>query len=141
MKTSLLLITFILGIVGCRERLPKELSLANSIVGAAPIKFTNQLPMRTLMSSVDLGSGFTATISHGYFTTDQDKDLDFLEVAIEHPISNGFHVSLMEAFALEDLPPDILKKSADQIVSQNNNSVIFDLGTVKVTTNQPKKRY
>jgi len=140
MKTSIHVLTLAVLVANCRPKPPEELSLPNRITGADAIEFTTQRPTRTVVSSVDLEFSYRATISHGYFTADPDKDLDFLEVAIEYPTSRGIGVSMMKAFALKDLPKDILDRRADQIVSQTADSIIFDLGTVTVTADKPWNR-
>jgi hypothetical protein len=47
---------------------------------------------------------------------------------------------MMKAFALKDLPPDILERRGDQIVSQTDDSILFDLETVTVTAELPWKQ-
>lgn len=120
--------------------MPTDLGRPYTITGAEPIEFSNHRPTRTVVSSTKLDFGYSATISHGYFTADADEELDFVEVAIEHPSSKGTGVSMMKAFALADLPDDVLQRRADQIVSTTRDSVVFDLGTVTIAAEKPWKR-
>ena len=63
-----------------------------------------------------------------------------MDIAIQYPSANATYVSMMKAFALKDLPPDILGRRGDQIVSQTDDSILFDLETVTVTAELPWKQ-
>ena len=124
---------------GCRTKPPTELDLPNTIVGAEAIEFGGRSSTRRVMSSLDLENGFTATVSHGYFTAESNEDIDFIEVMIEDPKStkDEIFVRFRKAFALEDLPPDILPQTADEIVSITEDSIVFNLGSVTVRADKP----
>lgn len=122
---------------GCREGSPRALGLPHSVEGAEPIAFRDGRHHRKLVSSVDLHLSYTATVSHGYFTSEPDEDIDFLEVAIEYPTSHGAGVCMKQSFKLDDLPADILDRDAGEIVSTTNDSIVFDLGTVTVRADKP----
>jgi hypothetical protein len=140
MKSVFQILAATLLIAGCRPKPFEELRLPHTIAGAEALDFKNRGTSRTVISSTELGHGYNATVSHGYFRSDADKDLDFVEIAIQYPSANATYVSMMKAFALKDLPPDILERRGDQIVSQADDSIIFDLGSVTVTAELPWKQ-
>ena len=125
---------------GCRHRSKGPFlkgELPSSVQGAPEVDFAGKTTTRTVTSRTPIYSGYEATVAHGYFTSDPDKDLDFLEVAIERRYEGGSNVFLMKAFSLKDLPPDILDREAKEIVFISDGRVVFDLGTVKVTSRAP----
>lgn len=139
MRTAIQMLAVMLLLAGCRPEPFEELRLPHTITGAEPLDFTKRGTTRSVISSTELGHGYNATVSHGLFTSDADKDLDFVEIMIEYPSENAIYVSMRKAFALKDLPPDILERRGDQIVSQTDDSIIFDLGSVTVTAELPWK--
>lgn len=140
MKIAIALIGSIFIATSCGPEPFRELDLPNTITGAEETPFGSQPSMREVVSSFDLRYGYNATIAHGYFKSEPDEEIDFVEVAIQYPAGDRTYVSLMKAFALEDLPPNILSKQAHQIVSLTEEAVIFDLETVTVTAELPWKR-
>jgi hypothetical protein len=140
MKTDFVLIGCVFIMTHCGPKPFKELDLPNTIIGAEAIPFDSRASMREVMSSLDLRYGYKATIAHGYFKSEPDKEIDFVEVSIVYPAGEETYVCLMKAFALEDLPPDIISKQAHQIVSMTDDAVLFDLETVTVTADLPWRR-
>ena len=140
MRLGSWLLGFVFVSAGCREESPRALGLPHSVEGAEPIYFRDGRHHRKLVSSVDLPLTYTATVSHGYFTSEPDEDVDFLEVAIEHPTLRGTGVCMKQAFKLDDLPADVLDRAAGEIVSMTSDSIVFDLGTVIVRADKPWRR-
>lgn len=137
MKTGASLIVVTFALCACRPSPPKELDLANKIVGAKEIPFGSRPSTRTVVSTLDLREGFIATVAHGYFTSDPDTEIDFVEISIAYPSSGGSYACLIKAFALDDLPQDILSRSAGQIVSITQDHIVFDLETTTITADKP----
>lgn len=93
-----------------------------------------------MASSEALDFSYYATISHGYFESEPDTDPDYLALSIRYPNATGPYMSMMKMFALEDLPEDILKRGSEDIVTMTNDSIVFDLETITVTSPKPWKR-
>ncbi len=107
-----------------------------------PIEFAGRSTYRNCALTTPVFGKWEAGFSEGHFTDEPDKETDFVEVTLELPLGGGkVEVPFQAAFSLKDLPEDILDWDPKNIVSyeEATNTVTFDLGTARVTTNIPPK--
>ncbi|MDF1811798.1 MAG: hypothetical protein P1V20_06275 [Verrucomicrobiales bacterium] len=136
MKTALFIATAFAAIIlfpACGEK--KEL------MPVVPLDFSGRPTYRGCALTTPLAGSWEAGISHGYFTDEGNEDMDFLEVTLELPQGDGnVLVPFEAAYSLSDLPEGILTKDVDDLVSFSgeSNTVTFDLGTIRVTTQIPQ---
>lgn len=124
----------------CRQE-RKELSFDASVEGAEELSIENRMSVREAASNTDLGGGYYAVVSHGWFgghpveeIDRSPEEVDFVEISIE---SGGSWVGLVKAFSMEDLPDEILRKEADELVQREDGEVVFDLGSARVVVEWP----
>jgi hypothetical protein len=107
-----------------------------------PIEFAGRPTYRNCALTTPVFGKWVGGFSDGYFTDEPDKETDFVEVTLELPLGSGnVDVPFQAAFSLKDLPADILDWDPKDIVSYDEatNTVTFDLGTARVTTQIPQK--
>ncbi|MCH7226068.1 hypothetical protein [Haloferula sp. A504] len=136
MKVALTTLAFL----GCRDRAFRELDLLCTVEGGEPMELAGRPATQEMASSHLLDFNYYATISHGYFESEPDTDADYLAVSIRYPSGTGPHMSMSKMFSLEDLPEDILSRRSTEIVTMTNDAIIFDLGTITVTSPKPWRR-
>ena len=109
--------------------------------GVVPIDFAGRPTYRSCALTTSLTGRWEAGFSEGYFSDVPDEETDFFEVTIELPGDGGNTLVPFEAaFALSDLPADILDRPMEELVSYDEKSktVTFDLGTATISTQIPQ---
>ena len=111
------------------------------VARVVPIEFEGRPTYRSCALTTSLADGWEAGFAEGYFSDEADEDTDFYEVTLELPGDDGnIMVPFEAAFALSDLPADILDRPTDALVSydEKTKTVTFDMGTAKIYTKVPQ---
>lgn len=110
-----------------------------SVTGANEIKCNFKNTVREIVSELEIGNGYRATISKGWYK-DMPNEIKFIEISIQYRVHNGDLVALRKAFSVEDLPENILDIPIRDIVTVTNDNVIFSMGKIKVVSEYPRSK-